>query len=47
LVPAAAAIVQLKHQPLQWNIGSVHRYTANFGIDQSRMLLIALRYAPR
>jgi len=25
LVPACSAIVQGKHQPLQWNIGSVHR----------------------
>jgi len=25
LTPAAAAMVQGKHQPLQWNIGSVHR----------------------
>ena len=24
-VPATAEIVQGKHQPLQWNIGSVHR----------------------
>jgi hypothetical protein len=24
-VPAASEIVQGKHQPLQWNIGSVHR----------------------
>ena len=27
LVPALAAMVHGKHQPLQWNIGSVHRYT--------------------
>ena len=25
LVPACRAMVQGKHQPLQWNIGSVHR----------------------
>ena len=26
-VPATTDSVQGKHQPLQWNIGSVHRYT--------------------
>ena len=31
-VPAIAAIVHGKHQPLQWNIGSVHRYTGWCGI---------------
>src|SRR4029079_13770213 len=46
-VPATAAIVHGKHQPLQWNIGSVQRYTGWRGIDQSMMLLIALRHAPR
>ena len=25
-VPPAAVTAQVKHQPLQWNIGSVHRY---------------------
>ena len=25
-VPPAAVTAQGKHQPLQWNIGSVHRY---------------------
>jgi hypothetical protein len=34
LAPACRAIVQGKHQPLQWNIGSVHRYTGCSGIDQ-------------
>ena len=47
LTPAFAAIVQTKHQPLQWNIGSVHRYTACRGIPQSMMFDSALRYAPR
>ena len=27
-VPPAAVTAQVKHQPLQWNIGSVHRYLA-------------------
>ena len=27
-VPPAAVTAQVKHQPLQWNIGSVHRYRA-------------------
>ena len=38
LVPAFAAMVQGKHQPLQWNIGSVHRYTEWCGMPQTRML---------
>ena len=42
-VPAFAAIVHAKHQPLQWNIGSVHRYTACRGMPQSMMLDSALR----
>ena len=25
-MPPAAVTAQVKHQPLQWNIGSVHRY---------------------
>ena len=25
---AAAVTAQVKHQPLQWNIGSVHRYAS-------------------
>ena len=45
--PALAATVQGKHQPLQWNIGSVHRKTACFGMDHSRMLLMPFMYAPR
>ncbi|MFT6749946.1 MAG: hypothetical protein ACJA2O_000120 [Candidatus Azotimanducaceae bacterium] len=31
-VPATADKVQGKHQPLQWNIGSVHKYTLCLGI---------------
>ena len=47
LVPARSASDHGKHQPLQWNIGSVHRYTACDGMSQSSTLLIAFRYAPR
>ena len=47
LTPEAAAIVQGKHQPLQWNIGSVHRYTGCWPRPPERMLLTAFRYAPR
>ena len=47
LVPAMSAIVQGKHQPLQWNMGSVHRYVAWCGSCQLMTLLAALRYAPR
>src|ERR1044071_5523309 len=37
-VPATTEIDQGKHQPLQWNIGSVHRYTGCFAIAQVTML---------
>ncbi len=47
LVPAIAATVHGKHQPLQWNIGSVHRYTGWCGSAQTRMFDTAFRYAPR
>src|SRR4029078_7260304 len=47
LIPADAAPVHGKHQPLQWNIGSVHRYTEWRGMPQSPMLDSAFRYAPR
>src|SRR5256885_9409599 len=33
-VPASIATVHGKHQPLQWNIGSVHRYFGNCGMLQ-------------
>src|SRR5947209_6018539 len=46
-VPAATEIDHGKHQPLQWNIGSVHRYTGCFAIPQVTTLPIANRYAPR
>src|SRR5574343_1302848 len=42
LTPARAATVQGKHQPLQWNMGSVHRYTACLGMSHSSTLLMAL-----
>ena len=42
-VPAWAVMVQGKHQPLQWNMGSVHRYTGWCGIAQVTMLPIAFR----
>src|SRR5205807_3130770 len=31
--PATAVTAQVKHQPLQWNIGSVHRYTESKPIE--------------
>ena len=37
-VPAWAVMVQGKHQPLQWNMGSVHRYTGWCGSAQVMML---------
>src|SRR5215813_12862345 len=36
-VPATTEIDHGKHQPLQWNIGSVHRYTGCFVIEQVTM----------
>lgn len=42
LVPQIAASVQTKHQPLQWNSGRVHRYTAPSGILQITALVIAI-----
>ena len=47
LVPQMAASVQVKHQPLQWNIGRVHRYTAPSFVLQIIGLLKDMRYAPR
>ena len=47
LMPADAATVHGKHQPLQWNIGSVHRYTGCWPRLPARMLLTAFKYAPR
>src|SRR5262245_66546266 len=32
-VPATTEIDHRKHQPLQWNIGSVHRYTGIMAMD--------------
>ena len=29
LVPPCAATPQTRHQPLQWNMGTVHRYTGS------------------
>ncbi len=42
-----AATVQGKHQPLQWNMGRVHKYTACLGMSHSSTLLMALMAAPR
>ena len=41
-VPAIAVIVQGKHQPLQWNIGKVHKYTGCMSMDQTAWLPMAL-----
>ena len=45
-VPALSVTVQGKHQPLQWNIGSVHKYLGNIGISQTSVFPIAFKYAP-
>ena len=34
LAPACSAMVQGKHHPLQWNMGSVHKYTGCSGMAQ-------------
>src|SRR5690349_14053765 len=46
-VPAATEIDHGKHQPLQWNIGSVHRYTGCLAIEQVTTLPTASKCAPR
>src|SRR2546428_9237202 len=47
LVPPTAATPQVKVQPLQWNIGSVHRYLEWASSRRSRAMARAFRYAPR
>src|SRR3954452_24959001 len=44
---ATAVTAHGKHQPLQWNIGSVHRYTDASDRPATITSLSALRYAPR
>ena len=46
-VPPAAVTAQVKHQPLQWNIGSVHRYLAPGPRRAWYAIAAACRYAPR
>src|SRR5437660_1227220 len=46
-VPATTEIDHGKHQPLQWNIGSVHKYTGCFAIEHVTMLPSASRCAPQ
>src|ERR1022692_204774 len=43
----AAVTAHGKHQPLQWNIGSVHRYTELLVSPCSTTSPSAFRYAPR
>ena len=43
LVPPCMAIVQGKHQPQQWNMGKVQRYTGLSGMLQDKALLTAFR----
>jgi hypothetical protein len=47
LVPPCAATPHDMHQPLQWNMGTVHRYTGMDGISLSSTEARLLRYAPR
>ena len=44
---ATAVTAHGKHQPLQWNIGSVHRYTESAARQAWMTSLSAFRYAPR
>ena len=46
-VPAIAVTDQGKHQPLQWNIGRVQRYTGFAGIAHAITLPQASRNVPR
>src|SRR3712207_2549147 len=47
LVPPTAASAQVKHQPLQWNIGKVQRYRESERSRVSITIARAFRYAPR
>src|SRR6266705_547197 len=46
-VPATAVTAHVKHQPLQWNIGSVQRYFVSKLIPVSTTSPIAFTHAPR
>jgi hypothetical protein len=46
LAPTAVT-PQVSDHPLQWNIGSVHRYALSAASPNSSAMLVALRYAPR
>jgi hypothetical protein len=46
-VAPAAVTAHGKHQPLQWNIGSVHRCTADGDRPVCPTIASACRYAPR
>src|SRR5262249_34562811 len=45
--PATAVTAQVVHQPLQWNIGSVHRYRVRWSNPECTISPSAFRYAPR
>src|SRR4051794_22939499 len=42
-VPPTAVTAQMQHQPLQWNIGKVHRYTEDDVKPDSRAMPRAFR----
>ena len=46
-VPDTAVSAQVVHQPLQWNIGSVHRYLVRAGKSCVMTSPSEFRYAPR
>ena len=45
-VPASAATPHVKHQPLQWSMGSVHKYAEPCLRPQNCMEMKGLKYAP-
>src|SRR5829696_8036420 len=45
--PPTAVTAQAKHQPLQWNIGKVQRYTESLVSPKLIAVPSELRYAPR
>jgi hypothetical protein len=47
LVAPAATTPHVRLQPLQWNIGSTHRYTLSGPMRSSKATLSAFKYAPR
>ena len=46
-MPATAVTAHVKHQPLQWNMGRVHRYLVSKFMPVSTTSPMALNQVPR